>query len=135
MTMPDDFVNPMDAIGDAAGAAFGDAMANGATPEQAMEAAGNAAQGAAEGLGVPMDMFQPVMGSAMEAFGDAMAVSGKSTNDAWMWKKKSDELKSIGDSCNIIGGPKVLILGLFKIRGPENHCFSLFEIRVSLEKS
>lgn len=70
--MPDNFVSPMDSIGDAAGAAFQQALAGGADPAAAFEAAGAAAQGAAEGLGIPMEVFGPVMGAASDAFQGAM---------------------------------------------------------------
>lgn len=72
MTMPQDFTSPMDSIGDAAGAAFQQALDGGMDPAAAMEAAGAAAQGAAEGLGIPMEVFGPVMGEAMDAFSGAM---------------------------------------------------------------
>ncbi|MBL41454.1 MAG: hypothetical protein CMM49_02205 [Rhodospirillaceae bacterium] len=71
--MPDNFVNPMDSIGDAAGAAFEQALAGGADPAAAFEAAGAAAQGAAEGLGIPMEVFGPVMGAAADAFQGSIA--------------------------------------------------------------
>ena len=69
--MPD-FTNPMDAIGDVAGAAFQQALAGGADPAAAFEAAGAAAQGAAEGMGIPMEVFGPVMGAAADAFQGSM---------------------------------------------------------------
>ena len=64
--MPDNFVNPMDSIGDAAGAAFEQAIAGGADPAAAFEAAGNAAEGA-------VDHAAHIEAAGEQAFTEAMA--------------------------------------------------------------
>ncbi len=66
------FENQVDAIGEVAGQAFNAAIDGGADPAVAFEAAGEAARGAAEEMGVPMEMFEPVMADATEQFEAAM---------------------------------------------------------------
>ena len=66
------FENQVEAIGEVAGQAFNEALDGGADPAAAFEAATEAAQGAAGDMGVPMEMFEPVMADATEQFETAM---------------------------------------------------------------
>ena len=54
------------------GQAFNEALDREADPAAAFEAASEAAQGAAGDMGVPMEMFEPVMADATEQFETAM---------------------------------------------------------------
>jgi hypothetical protein len=75
-------VNPLEAIGEAAGAAFGEALADGATAEDAFTSATDAASATASDLGMSEEISGPVIASAQEAF-DAAIADGASPEDAF----------------------------------------------------
>ena len=67
------FENQVEAIGEVAGQAFNEALGGGADPAAAFQAATEAAQGAAGEMGIPMEMFEPVMTDASEQFEAALS--------------------------------------------------------------
>ena len=77
-----DGVNPLEAIGEAAGAAFGEALADGATAEDAFTSATDAASATASDYGFSAEQIDPVMTTAQEAF-DAATADGASPEDAF----------------------------------------------------
>ena len=77
-----DGVNPLEAIGEAAGAAFGEALADGATAEDAFAAAADAVSTTASDLGMSEEISGSVIASAQEAFDTAIA-DGASPEDAF----------------------------------------------------
>ena len=66
-------VNPLEAVGEAAGAAFMEALADGASPEDAFTAAAAAATQAANDLGISPEISGPVIEAAQTAFEAAIA--------------------------------------------------------------
>ena len=67
-----DGVNPLEAIGEAAGAAFGEALADGATAEDAFTAAADAASTAASDLGMSEEIVSALVTTSLEDFSAAI---------------------------------------------------------------
>ena len=101
MVMEDTGNSPMDVVGGAASAAFEQALADGLSPADAMGAAGAAAEGAAGDLGIPAEVFGPIMQSAQEGFQDALA-DGANPQDAF--EAAGDAAQGAADPMGAIEG-------------------------------
>ena len=94
-------INPLEAVGEAAGAAFQEALADGATPEDAFTTAAAVATQAANDLGISPEISGPVTEAAQSAF-DATIADGATPEDAF---------ETAGDAAGETYGEPIEVIG------------------------